>query len=362
MLIGTQRQELSAALFAAFPSLDAFDLMLLAGVNQRRDRINTGVGVGLPAVIMDVIKASEDEFWTANLIAGAVSAVPANPELRAFLDKYPGLAPGAAAPAKVDHVKTHFLVGQRVFTARPDFRACLEKLGQGTNSRVIVVTGPRGSGKSYSQKFIGYLLQFDPAYRGATHKLRYLPLGPGVSSLESLAGELAMAFGPGAGPPPPRPVEDKEQDSRWMPSIFNWVAAAIDADPPVIWWLVLDEFRALPQSGFDLVDRLADHADTGTSRLRLILLNYPESRADRLPFSYREQIPKHTLDVAEVEAFIDYVYRLSGKTAGPDVVAATVKQILDQVAQEIAAKQVPEQLHLATLSLALTNAARKLLS
>jgi hypothetical protein len=361
MLTPFQRGDLGGALFAAFPDLPTFDAML-GTINQHRQRMHAGQAAGLLEIIDRVIEFAEQEFWTPNLLTGADRGAHDNIELRKFFGDYPSLAPGVGQPPTVDHFSSQFLVGQRVFLCRQDLRTNLRNLGQGANSRVLVVTGPRGGGKTYSQNFIGYLLQVEPRYRASTTVMRYVPLDQFVDSLAALASRLGGALGLPAGQIPPRPDEGKEQDSRWMPEIFSWLTNAIQATPNTTWWLILDGFQALPQSGLDLIDRLIDHTDFGTTNLRLILLNYPQARITALPLQYQENIPSATLDSKDVEAFIRKVYALSGKTADDVLVTGTVKDIFDQVANEVAKDPEKPYRHLALLNLALTNSARRLLA
>lgn len=361
MLTPLQRQDLGRALLAAFPDLPTFDALLIT-VNQQRQRMHAGIAAGLLEIIDKVIEFAEQEFWTANLLAGADTGAHDNPQLRKFFDDYPELIPGAAQTPTVDHFSSQFLVGQRVFLCRPDLRTNLKNLGQGVNSRVLVVTGPRGGGKTYSQNFIGYLLQVEPRYRASPNVMKYVPLDQYIDSLAVLASRLGGALGLPASQIPPRPPEDKEQDSRWMPDIFAWLTNAIQAAPNTTWWLILDGFLALPQAGLDLIDRLIDYTDFGTTNLRLILLNYPQARITALPLQYQETIPSATLASKDVEEFIRKVYTFSGKKADDALVTDTVKDIFDQVATEVAKDQEKPYRHLALLNLALTNSARRLLA
>ncbi len=361
MLTGVQRTQLANALFSAFPSLDQLDPML-ASINQQRLRIHTGLGIGVPGVIAEVVRYAEDEYWTPNLIAAAVRSGQANPTLRQFLQDNPTLEPDAAPPPPVDHFGSQFLIGRRLFLCRPKLRASLKDFGQGTNSRVLVVTGPKGAGKTYSRDFIGYLLQVEPRFMSANNVIRYQLLDQYVDSLKVLAGRLGGAFGLRAEQIPPRPEEDKEQDSRWMPEILVWLQNAIQADPRITWWLILDGFQALPQAGLDLIDSLINYADLGTTNLRLVLLNYPQARIDALPLQYQEEISSATLDPKDVEAFIEKVYALSGKDADPAVVSETTTKVFNKVAEELAKDPALPSRHLALLNLWLGKTAKALLA
>jgi len=249
-----------------------------------------------------------------------------------------------------------------VFLCRPGLRGNLKRIGQGNETRVLVVTGQRGSGKTYSKDFIGYLLQFDPAYQAQRNQLAYADLDQFVDGLETLARRIGTALQLDPATLPPRPKDDKEQDSRWVPDLFNWLVKGVNAGNTDVWWLVLDGFRVqtLPQAGLDLIDQLADYADNVTTRLRLVLLNYP--RADALQFSLREDIPGATLDRPDIEKFIQTIYDQSGKPADAQRVSQAVDEILVQVGAQVAKDPAQPYLQLRLLSLALTRAARQLLA
>jgi hypothetical protein len=359
MLDGIQRQELSAALLSAFPALADFDLMLRSRVNQRRERVSAVAA--MPDVISAVVEAAEDEFWTPSLIAGACAARGGNPDLQAFIAGYPALDPAQAPAAPVNHYEVTFFVGGRVFLCRSDLRKHLQLFGRGTNSRVLVVNGERGSGKTYSKDFVGYLLQFDPAKQTERNRLAYVDLDQYVTDLESLALKIGRALTLDPATIPRQSKADKEQDSRWLPDLYAWLCGGVNTGDHDVWWLVLDGFRvqSLPPEALDLIDMLGNFADTETTRLRLILLNYP--RPDSLPFSFREDIPKPVLKRADIEHFVEGVYRRSGKPADPALVTQAVDDILSQVEQQLAKPSAERHHELRVLSLALTNAAKQLL-
>ncbi len=357
MLEPIQKQELCAALFSAFPVLTDFDLMLRTRVNQRRERIAPNAAT--PVVIAAVVDTAEFEFWTPNLIAGAVDMNKGNPDLQAFIARYPNLNPANAQAQPVNHYDTTFFVARRVFLRRPDIRKLLSKLG-GMNTRVLRVNGDRGTGKSYSKDFIGYLLQFDPARQTEQNRLEYVDLDKNVSDLKSLALKIGGALDLSPQTLPPRSTSDPEQDSRWVQDLYSWLVKGVKGGTHDVWWLVLDGFvQTLPSEALDLIDMLGNFADNETTRLRLILLNYP--RSNSLPFSFSEYIEKPVLKREDVEQFVEGIYAKSGKKAPPDVVTQTVDGILQLVKQELAKPPAEPHDELRVLSLALTRTAQKLL-
>jgi len=357
VLEAVQKQELSEALFSAFPVLGDFDLMLRTRVNQQRERMSPVAA--MPDVIDAVVNTADHEFWIPNLISGAWQVRNGNPQLQAFIAKYPALDPTARPAPPVNHYDTTFFVARRVFLRRSEIRDLLKQLG-GTNTRVLRVNGERGTGKTYSKDFVGYLLQFDPARRTERNRLEYVDLDKNGTDLQSVALRIGGALDLDPQTLPPRSSADKEQDSRWLPDLYAWLVQGIKGGAHDVWWLVLDGFvQTLPSEALDLIDMLGNFADVETTRLRLILLNYP--RTNSLPFSFYEEIAKPVLEEEHVRQFVESVYTKSGKDAASSLITTTVKDILQQVQQELA--KPPNQPHdeLKILSLALTRAAQKLL-
>ena len=362
-----QRSQLVDALVDAFPTLAKLDQMLTLKVRQHRPLI-TPDGP-LDDVALSVVRSAERDFWTHKLIAGAKAAAPGNPLLRAFLADNPDRDPGTASPA-VDHYDARFLVGGRVFLCRPDFRGALRQIGEGLSSRVLIVHGDRGTGKTYSKDFVGYLLQFDPVRRAERHRFAYVDVDLQEGTLETLARRLATALGMDPATIPARPTSDKEQDSRWLPELHQWLADGITAGAYDVCWLVLDGFRvSLPAEGLDLIQMLGEFADVGgTDRLRLVLLNYP--RLDALPFSHVETIAAPPITRADIEAFLADVFTRAGQSPEAALVRAAADSIDRQVEQQIAqllstnsaTAPVEPHVRMKHLNLALSKTAQKLLS
>ncbi|HTV01057.1 MAG TPA: effector-associated domain EAD1-containing protein [Luteitalea sp.] len=361
-----QRDELVAALVDAFPTLTKLDQMLALKVRQHRPSI-TPDGP-LDDVVLRIVLRAERDFWTRNLIAGARAATPGNPLLQEFLAAHPTLDPGTVTAA-VDHYSAKFLVGGRVFLCRPGFRSALREIGEGLSSRVLVVYGDRGTGKTYSKDFVGYLLQFDPVRRAERYKFAYVDVDQQDATLENLARRIATALGMDPTTIPSRPASDKEQDSRWLPDLYQWLSDGINAGAYEVWWLVLDGFRvSLPNEALDLIQMLGEFADVGTDRLRLVLLNYP--RVDALLYSHVEAITAPPITRSDIEAFLTEVFSRAGDPPDPAVVTAAADSIDQQVDRQVAqllathaiSSPVEPHVRLKHLNVALSRTAQKLLS
>ena len=324
MLSALQRQALGTAIVDACPTIERLDQMLLFRVHQHRARITPEAP--LPEMAVRIVERAEREFWTTNLIAGLAAFTPNNVQVRAFLDAYPELDPRGAPPA-VNHYGAEFLVGGRLFLCRPDLRRVLREMGEGLSSRVLVVNGSPVTGKTFTRDFVSYVLEFDPARRSEGFRFAYLDLDQQESTLETVAKRLAFALGMDPETIPKRPTADREQDSRWLPDLHQWLCDGITRATYPGCWLLVDGFRvSLPAAGLDLIQMLAEFADIGANgRLRLLLLSFP--RADALPYSNVEVIGVPPLARPDTEAFLADVFTRAGQTADTALVRAALDSV-----------------------------------
>jgi len=84
-LSGVERERFQEALLSAFPSLGSLEQMVLYKCNRRLDEFTSGA---LRNRVFELLKASEAEGWTAELVAGASAANPGNPRLSQFVRWY----------------------------------------------------------------------------------------------------------------------------------------------------------------------------------------------------------------------------------------------------------------------------------
>jgi hypothetical protein len=84
-LSGAERERFQEALLSAFPSLSSLEQMVLYKCNRRLDEFTSGA---LRNRVFELLKASEAEGWTAELVAGAHAANPGNPKLGQFVRGY----------------------------------------------------------------------------------------------------------------------------------------------------------------------------------------------------------------------------------------------------------------------------------
>ncbi len=366
MLSPLQRQALCYALASVCPTFDALAQMLRFRTNQQLERITAKAGVD--EMCVRIVEHAENEFWTANLIAGLVATGAANGEVVALLAAYPELDPRGAPPA-VNHYDAKLLVGGRLFLSRPDLRRALREMGEGISSRVLIVNGEPVTGKSFTHMFVSYVLEFDPSRRSEGFRSAYIDLDQKEWTLETLAKQIAFALKMDPETMPKRPASDPEQDSRWLPQLHQWLCDGITTATYPGCWLILDGFRvSLPAAGLDLIQMLAEFADIGANgRLRLVLLNFP--RADALPYSGVEVIGAPPLGRRETEAFLADVFAHAGQPHDAVLVQAALQSVETQVDQKLQALRagnpddpdLPRK-RLQLLNVALSRTAKRLLA
>src|SRR5262249_44110841 len=89
-LSGNAVKSFQSALRSAFPDKNALARMVLEGLEQNLDDISTADS--LTGIVFALVKWAESQGRISDLVKGALTANPGNPELQAFADAY------AAAP------------------------------------------------------------------------------------------------------------------------------------------------------------------------------------------------------------------------------------------------------------------------
>jgi len=189
-----------------------------------------------------------------------------------------------------------------------------------TMKRILVVNGPRFSGKSYSRELIDHLC-------GAAGKLLHclVALQPGQETstgAAEIARDLVAQIGrPPGGLPPATTNED-----RWARDVATWVLSEA-VSTTFDWWIVLDGFDHpdVRQDARKFIVHLADQINRGVfaRRCRLILLSF-----DRTSLS----VTPGKILAEEIDGNLDAE------------VAACVREILDRTQSTADAAQVSESI------------------
>ncbi len=349
------RKQLQEALTDAFTGIASFS-QLLFEMNRSWDTF-AGEGTTLPQGITEVIAKAIAESWLPDLLkAVEASSAKNNPKFRAFIAAHPNLDP-IKTPRKQNPLESNFLLANRPFVGRPKLRQHLGKLGGPQESRILMVDGSRGCGKSYTHSF----LEFAATYWQPSHVHRF-DLDRQAFTLDQLARWLQEDLSL----PLPVPLKDQEQDARWAERLAGWVVNST-ANRPGATWLLFDGFRLQEHERgvYDFVDKMGEMIDnTAASRcshLRLVLINYEA----RVPEAVAVGALEERVQAPERKEFEDCFVRLlvEQHDMTPELARAAFEDAYGQA--ETKAQTDPEGQEVTRLryvNLALTRAVKRLLT
>lgn len=350
------RKQLQEALTAAFPDIASFS-MLLAGINRSWDTF-AGTSTALPEGITEVIAKSIAETWLIDLLkAVETSAAKNNPQFRAFMAAHPNLDPAKTPPAS-NPLESTFLRGNRPFVGRAKLRTGLGKLGGGPQvSRILMIDGSRGCGKSYTHPFLEFAaLHWQPV------RVHYFDLDQQAYTLDQFSRRLQEDLSL----PLPIPPKDQEQDARWAERLASW-AVNNTANRAGNTWLVFDGFRLQEHERgvYDFIDKLGEMIDITAaarcSHLRLVLINYGARVPEAVAVGAMEEQVQAPQKSDFEECFVRYLAEQHGMAA--DEARAAFHEAYGQAETKAQTDpDGPEVTRLRYINLALTRAAKRLLA
>lgn len=219
------------------------------------------------AIVREALRlCEEDDFahdppWLRSLLTLIQLRDPA-PQIIARLKNPP--------PKPPDPVDAVLLTSDMPFVNRSILRKRLRVLRNplGTK-RILVVNGPRCSGKSYTREMIDHLS--DGSLRHCHVKLQSEQVAS--TGAREVARDLVSLMGQ----PLDRYPTDNTNEDRWTQELANWVLLEA-VNTPRNWWLVLDGFNHpdLRADTRKLIRHLADQVNNGifVERCRLVLLDF----------------------------------------------------------------------------------------
>jgi hypothetical protein len=295
-LTADQAADLRDALVDSLPSSPAMDELLM-----HLDRSFSQLShenKNFPENVMIVVRRAETEGWLVELVEAACAAVPGEPRLHAVRAALRPIAP----PPGVDHFTVVRLTGANVMVDRKALRASIRSIHAPLGKRILVVTGPRKSGKSHTLQYIAYLREVLDNFRFVFVDLEAYPRcvgAPRVIEPIDIARTLVSKLGCDMKIPEP------PSDMQWA----NWILEFCDAfepyalDDPHRRWIVIDAFNkvVLSQHSADLVQQLAARIGQSLGRYRLVLLGYdgrlPDTIASHIERQHIEPIdPRDVLE------------------------------------------------------------------
>lgn len=253
----------------------------------------------LPNVAYRVLRAAENEGWLADLLEMLrASRFPAVREIatRMLADATVAATGAARTPpagggATADPYRSH-LVGELLFIDRTPLRAHVKDLLSDTPSRVLVVTGARPCGKSYTWHYVqhlaGHLADITPVLVDLGEWVE--PSRP-MELMTSIALQLRL---------PPPTVDEHAQSAAQVQSLRDWLVGQL-LDREGRWLFVFDSLDHVAQreETLQLIEYLAGAAiRRRLTGLRVVLLGY----ADRLPIDPLESVLTEEIgDIGEPE-------------------------------------------------------------
>jgi hypothetical protein len=283
------------ALLEAFPQR-ARIVELLLRCNRMFDHYEI-TGTDFSGNVLAVTMTAEREGWLVGLLEQAVAKVP-DAKLQRLLD---GLR-HTPVRADADPFTACRLSGGYVMIDRSPVRDGLRQLREPNGRRILVVNGPRYSGRSHTLQLISYhhLVRQSPRVVPVDLAVFARMRGPQVVvTPHDLAVSITSKLGYQC------QVADPPHDGQWSTWVIKFCDdfepfAADDARNP---WLLIDALDSVVtlQSTLDLIGELARRIAQHLTGLRLVLLGYGGSLA-----AISRQVRTHDLDqigVAEVLEF-----------------------------------------------------------
>lgn len=312
-------------------SLSTLTQLLLNQLDKPIANIIIATGMSYPDVLQTVVQKAIEEGWIPNLVYHAITQNPNGVNLKAFVQKHPDFDAAKGPPVAVDWVMAHTLRARRYFIDRKDLRAALKELRSANGPRVLVVTGERVSGKSYTNELIAFLGERTPK-----NKTIYMNLDKYVYEAPNLTEMIGLQMGMDT---TKIPQQQDEQKARWVQRLVGWILNRIVNPGDTTYWFVFDGFREqtlLPETK-DWIDELAVQAETNVPQCRVVLLNYQET----LPFQISDYISREEIKPIGREELIEFFGLLNVDHKGnysPEDLSSKVDLVLAKVDAAIAVK------------------------
>jgi hypothetical protein len=257
-----------------------------------------------PDLVLKIVAIADRQGWLAKFLDEAINANP-DPGVAALKDRLAESPIVSAAGPSGDPFETVLINKSLPVVNRKDLRDYLRELAgdidNSENSRILVISGQPGSGKTYSKTLIQYIsltrgFKNVPLNMDEAQLLPHLTGAPPISaSEESLVTPFRLAYLLVSSYKPLRDAFMQENlngimkssaGSDWVKRCAIWLNGELsDSDTLDKWagkpdrpiWFVLDNFNqtALTGDAYDLVLRLAKIV-CKNERLRLVLIALPD--------------------------------------------------------------------------------------
>jgi len=227
-------------------------------------------------------------------------------------------------PAPTDPYRAGLLAAKRSFIDRVDLRDYLRDLARGDGSRVLVVNGPKNSGKSHSWFLINYVGE----HVGVARR-RLIDLSTYSGKVPAGAVVVADAIAALLGWKAPPVVDTTNSEDNAVFVLTSWFVGNA-AEELKLWWLVFDGLDA-PLVGDGARRMVANIAAASALEqagpLRVVLLEFKTDLNTKAEHStLRETLA--AVGTAEIKLFFEAVADQAGALLDDGAIEALVTQLL----------------------------------
>ncbi len=334
-------------------SIATLTALLLNQLDRKLESIINPNGISYPDVVLTVVQRAIEEGWIAQLVYHAIDKNPGGFNLRAFVARHPDFDPAQGLPVAVDWIMAHTLRARRYFIDRKDLREALRELRSPDGPRVLVVTGQRVSGKSYTNELISFLGERIP-----NNKTVYINLDKYVYEAPTLTEMVGLQMGMDI---PKIPLQQDEQKARWIQRLVGWILARAVNPGNITYWFVFDGFREktlLPETR-EWIEEFAIQTERNVRQSRVVLLNYQ----DTLPFEINDYVSREEIKPIGRDELIDFFEQLNRdhkRSYTPEDLSSKVDVLLAELEGAIASKPQIKVERLRLLNKAVNETARLL--
>lgn len=238
-------------------------------------------------------------------------------------------------PAAPNPFTACVLHGELPFLDRASLRQKVQNLANTLDRCILVVNGKGICGKSYTARYLDYL--------------SYSTSGFGVSRVKEDGNgahlsptQLAKDIVAGMDRPTTNMPDERQSPSidRWVKELCTWILSEA-AQTGGKWWIVLDGFRSSKlkvEGTAELIQHLADRISRGEARkrLRLILLEYPETFPQELRPSVEFETIASTRHIGELDLqeYFTCLLKSRKRNFEPTAVIEATKKVLENTPSE----------------------------
>lgn len=341
LLDADERQKLHEVIQSVFRNRGDIEMFLSFSFNVDLDTIVSEAADKSQAVF-EMIRWAERSDKLQQLLH-CVAKAKRNPTVTALteslLPRIEQRRSRVSIPA--DPFEACMLRGGLPFVNRALLRSVMRELSNEGGSRVLVIDGPKGSGKSYTRHFVSHIAESHPNSRVLwinvedSVRTRFTPDQFAISIVTQIGRRSSLAY---------IPIQ-QAQTARWIQELRDWLVGEISQTTET-WWLLCDglSFPDIPTDTKDLLKLLMRSAHVNLPTLRIVAISYSEDMlpTDIVHFIRREQIT--TIGTSEVKQFFNHLNEQGVISVQPDAIDKAVELVL----QHAAAGDLGGALHRAT--------------